>query len=90
MRIPDGYANQPPITSNATRTGAAGGAPPKASSDDTSSSGASAEKVTVSADAQRAAAQAESAKVDRLRSAINDGSFQIDTKAIASRIVDGG
>jgi flagellar biosynthesis anti-sigma factor FlgM len=40
--------------------------------------------------ARKAAADTDTAKVQRLRSAIDDGSFVIDRHAIASRIVDGG
>ena len=40
--------------------------------------------------AQKAAAEADAAKVEKLRSAIQDGSFVIDHQAIANRIVDGG
>jgi flagellar biosynthesis anti-sigma factor FlgM len=48
--------------------------------------------VTVSAQAQalsREAAQMDTAKVERLRSAIQAGTFKVDAKAIAKRIVDG-
>jgi len=48
------------------------------------------EKVTVSSDAQKLAAAAETAKLDKLRAAIQDGSFKVDHHAIAKRIVDGG
>ena len=52
----------------------------------------SGEKVTVSAQAQalsREAAQMDTAKVERLRSAIQAGTFKVDAMAIAKRIVDG-
>jgi len=50
--------------------------------------------VTVSAQAlelaQKASASADAAKVDKLRGAIQNGTFQIDRQAIAQRLVDGG
>ena len=52
----------------------------------------SAEKVTVSAQAQALSHQAttvDAAKVERLRSAIQSGTFKVDKQAIANRIVDG-
>ena len=52
------------------------------------------EKVTVSDEAKQLAAKsasdAETEKVGRLRAAIQDGSFKVDTHAIAKRIVEGG
>lgn len=50
----------------------------------------SGEKVTLSSQAQQLAANAENAKVQKLQSAIQDGSFKIDPHAIAKRLVDGG
>jgi flagellar biosynthesis anti-sigma factor FlgM len=53
----------------------------------------SAEKVTLSARAQELAQQqsatADTAKVDRLREAVNNGSFKVDLQAVAKGIVDG-
>jgi negative regulator of flagellin synthesis FlgM len=50
-------------------------------------------KVSVSAKAMQlsqASSDADEAKVSRLKSAIADGSFTIDSAKIASKIVDGG
>lgn len=53
----------------------------------------SAEKVTLSARAQELAQQqsatADTAKVNRLREAVNNGSFKVDLQAVAKGIVDG-
>ncbi len=89
MRIPDGYGKSTEITVPSTAKAAASkpeGAPATAPGTQV---GAGSEKVTVSENAQRAAAKAESAKIEQLRSAVESGSLKIDTKAIASRIVDG-
>lgn len=55
---------------------------------------AAGDAVNVSAHAlelsEKAANEADAAKVERLRSAIQDGSFVVDKQAIAARIVDGG
>jgi negative regulator of flagellin synthesis FlgM len=52
------------------------------------------EKVTVSAQAQelaaKAAADADDAKVQKLTTSLQNGTFKIDAHAIANRIVDGG
>ncbi len=52
------------------------------------------EKVTLSAQAQqladKAAADADDAKVQKLAKSLQDGSFKIDAHAIAAKIVDGG
>ena len=57
-------------------------------------SAADAVKVTLSAQARELSAQAsqsfDAAKVDRIKTAIGDGSFKVDSGAIAARIVDGG
>jgi negative regulator of flagellin synthesis FlgM len=50
------------------------------------------ENVTVSAQAQALASEAakvDTAKVERLRAAIQSGTFKVDNQAIAKRIVDG-
>jgi flagellar biosynthesis anti-sigma factor FlgM len=89
MRIPDGYGKSTEIAGPSTAKSSASqqaGAPATSSS---SPGGGGGEKVTVSATAQRAAAKAESTKIDQLRSAVESGTLKIDTKAIASRIVDG-
>jgi flagellar biosynthesis anti-sigma factor FlgM len=93
MRIQDAYGSYGLDGTGTTKAGGAGGAggsSPKVGPSPTSSQQPSGEKVTLSADAQRASAQAESARVEQLRSSIADGSFRIDPRAIASRIVEGG
>lgn len=57
-----------------------------------SSAATTGENVTVSAQAQALASQAaklDTAKVERLRAAIQAGTFKVDHQAIAKRIVDG-
>jgi len=55
--------------------------------------GGDAVKVTVSAQARelanRAGASFDAAKVDRLKSAIDGGSYKVDARAIADRVVEG-
>jgi negative regulator of flagellin synthesis FlgM len=95
MRIIDTYGRFNNPTVDGAKKGAAPAGPtPKADAGDTSSAGsAGGEKVTVSAQAQemarKAAAQADTAKVTQLRSAIENGTFKVDHQAIAKRIVDG-
>lgn len=70
-------------TNRSARDGAAGAQQPET---------ASAEKVTLSAKARQLAdksAAADSQQVERLRSAIDGGTFKVDRAAIAKRIVDG-
>jgi flagellar biosynthesis anti-sigma factor FlgM len=94
MRIIDTYSrfNGPAV--DTAKQGAAA-TPKTTTADPTSAAPAAAgDAVTVSDKAmelaQKAATQAETAKVQHLRAAIEGGTFQIDRHAIARRIVDGG
>ena len=95
MRITDTYGrfNLPAV--DATKQGTGTAAKPKSGGDEGASAPApGGEKVTLSSQAQelaqKASADADAAKVNGLRSAIQNGTFQIDHQAIARRIVDGG
>lgn len=94
MRIIDTYSRFSGPAVDTAKQGAA--ATPKTTADDTTPAApaAAGDAVTVSTKAmelaQKAAAHAETAKVQHLRSAIADGTFKIDREAIAKRIVDGG
>ncbi len=97
MRIVDSYNRFNDLAANtALQQGQAPGAAQKGSADGSrdATSAAKGDAVDVSARAkelaEEAAAKADAAKVERLRSAIADGSFVIDRHAIATRIVDGG
>jgi flagellar biosynthesis anti-sigma factor FlgM len=93
MRIDDTYGRLNDIAvKTAKQTGAA---TPKADADDSkASTTAGGDAVTVSAQAmqlaEKAAAQADASKVEKLRAAIEGGTFKIDHQAITRRIVDGG
>jgi flagellar biosynthesis anti-sigma factor FlgM len=94
MRIIDSYGkiNEPAIQT--TKQGAIAGQAPHAHKHGKTPPQVSGEKVTVSAQAQeladKAAADAETAKVDKLRAAIQDGTFKPNPQVIAKRIVEGG
>jgi flagellar biosynthesis anti-sigma factor FlgM len=94
MRITDTYGrfNNPAVET--AKQGAAATPVKKTDGDDASNAPAIGEKVTLSAQAQqlsqKAAADADSAKITGLRDAIQNGTFTIDHQAIARRIVDGG
>lgn len=95
MRIADAYSKlsiDKPTVSGAQA--AKGAERVKAGDASKSSSHGDAVKVTVSAQARELANQAaqgfDAAKVDRLRSAISNGSYKVDSSAIAARLVDGG
>jgi flagellar biosynthesis anti-sigma factor FlgM len=95
MRIVDTYGRFNVGGAETAKKGAAAGAAPKADADDAKGAASSgSDAVTVSAQAlelaQKASASADAAKVDKLRGAIQNGTFQIDRQAIAKRIVDGG
>lgn len=92
MRIIDRYGQQNALPLTATKQGAAAKGTPPAQSPSTAAPPAAGEKVTLSAKAQQLAdqaASADAAKVSQLRSAIANGSFRIDPRAIANKIVDG-
>jgi negative regulator of flagellin synthesis FlgM len=95
MRINDSYGrfNNPAVET--ARQGAGTAAKPKADDGGAVNTPApGGEKVTVSAQAQemaqKAASDADAAKVNGLRAAIQNGTFKVDHQAIARRIVDGG
>ena len=95
MRIIDSYGRFNDRSVNTASQGQAATSATKAGAGD--AKGASAtpgDAVTVSAQAQelaqKAAANADTAKVERLRTAIENGTLVIDHQAIARRIVDGG
>ncbi len=94
MRINDTYGRFNGPTVDSTRQGNRAASGPKADATEAQSSATGGtDAVTVSAKAhelaQQAATQADTAKVDHLRSDIQGGTFQIDKQAIAKRIVDG-
>ena len=91
MRIIDRYGQQNALPLTATKQGAATKGTPAGQAPATSQPAAG-EKVTLSAKAQELADQASSAdatKVSQLRASIENGSFKIDPRAIANKIVDG-
>jgi flagellar biosynthesis anti-sigma factor FlgM len=95
MRIADSYGRFNVGGTDTARKGAAAGATPKVGAGDSKGGATSgSDAVTVSAQAlelaQKASASADSAKVESLRGAIQNGTLQIDRQAIANRIVDGG
>lgn len=92
MRIHDTYGRFDSKSVDTTRQAQA---VPKADADDAKAASATqGDAVTVSPQAvemaKKAAATADSAKVEQLRSAIEAGTFKVDFQAIAKRIVDGG
>jgi negative regulator of flagellin synthesis FlgM len=93
MRIADAYRNSP-ANLNGTKTAAttAANGPAKAEESSANPSGAPPVKVTVSAEARRLAdeAKGDEARVDRLRQAVAEGSFRVDTRAVAKKIVETG
>lgn len=94
MRITDVYGKLNDRSVESTGKGAPAGQPPRADSAGGKPAAAAGEKVTVSDEAQKLAAKsqadAETAKIEKLRGAINDGTFKVDPQAIAKRIVEGG
>jgi flagellar biosynthesis anti-sigma factor FlgM len=95
MRIIDSYGRFNDRAVNTASQAQAATSTPKTGADEAKGAAAAqGDAVTVSAQAQelahKAATNADAAKVERLRTAIEDGSFSIDHQAIARRIVDGG
>ena len=95
MRIIDTYGkfNGPAVES--ARQGARANGAAKTSADDaTASTSSGTDAVTVSAKAlelaHSAAKGADDAKIEQLRSSIQDGTFKVDRQAIAKRLVEGG
>ncbi len=92
MRIIDRYGQQNALPLSATKQGAAAKAPSSTQTDASAPPAAGGEKVTFSARAQELADQtsaADAAKVDQLRTSVQNGTFKIDPRAIANKIVDG-
>jgi flagellar biosynthesis anti-sigma factor FlgM len=95
MRIIDSYGRFNDRAVNTALQGQAATSAPKTGAEDAKGTAAAqGDAVTVSAQAQelahKAAANADAAKVEKLRTAIENGSFAIDHQVIARRIVDGG
>ena len=96
MRIIDSYNRFNDFTVNTTGQGRGPAASQKGGAPESpeAAPAAKGDAVAVSAHAmelaQKAANDADAAKVEKLRSAIENGSFAIDRHAIARRIVEGG
>jgi len=92
MRIADGYGKLVPSSVDSAKGGTAAQRVKAGGEAATGAPAQSSDKVTVSAEAQRLAAQAAAggSKVESLRASIADGSFKIDRQLVASRIVGGG
>ena len=90
MRITDAYGKLNDRAVESTGQGVTPAQPSKTGAATTQSVGAQGEKVTLSDEAQKLADSAEAEKVGKLQSSINDGTFQIDSQAIAKQLVDGG
>lgn len=94
MRINDLYRLNTPATDTTKKTTGAIPAGKSSGEENGTAPQAGGEKVTVSAQAQElarnAASQQDAAKIEQLRSAIENGTFKVDHQAIAKRIVDGG
>jgi flagellar biosynthesis anti-sigma factor FlgM len=90
MRIIDSYGKFSGASVDSARQGRPAAGAPKA--DTVGSPAAGADSVTVSAQArglaEKAADRTDSARVEHLRSSIQNGTFTIDRQAIANRIVD--
>ena len=96
MRVKtDGYIGGTPVASGAAAAGKAREAQARAAQEAGGASEASESvKVTVSARAKELAAtqqadHVDQAKVVKLRTAIEDGSYKVDARKIAQKIVDG-
>jgi flagellar biosynthesis anti-sigma factor FlgM len=95
MRIVDTYGRFNVGHAHTAKNGAAAGSTPKTDAGNTKEAASSgSDPVTVSPQAlelaQKASAAADTAKVEQLHGAIQNGTLQIDRQAIAKRIVDGG
>jgi negative regulator of flagellin synthesis FlgM len=91
MRIIDRYGQQNALPLAGTKQGTATKGSP-AATPAASTQAPAGEKVTLSAKAQELSDQAsaaEASKVSQLRASIENGSFKIDPRAIATKIVDG-
>jgi flagellar biosynthesis anti-sigma factor FlgM len=92
MRIIDRYGQQNALPLTATKQGTAAKGTPAASQTGTTPQAPAGEKVTLSAKAQELAdnaAAADAAKITQLRASIANGTFKVDPRAIANKIVDG-
>ena len=86
MRINDGL-RKPGEAAGAGKS-SRGSGPDKAKTSDKTEQRDSV-KVNVSAKARELAENGESSKVEKLRSAIRDGSFKVDADKVAKRLVNG-
>ena len=92
MRIIDRYGQQNALPLTATKQGTAAKGNPSSPQSGTAPQAPAGEKVTLSARAQELAdhaSAAEATKVNQLRASIENGTFKIDPRAIANKIVDG-
>ncbi len=92
MRIIHGYGNTQGGSVGGTTQGAATRSSRDQAAGKPQGPSGSPEKVTLSAEARKladASTASDAAKVDRLRTAIQGGTFKIDHAAIAAKIVDG-
>ncbi len=93
MRIADAYRNSP-ANLNGTKTNgtSAANGPTKAEETGTPAGSSAPVTVTVSPEARRLAdaAKGDDARVERLREAVANGSFRVDSRAVAKKIVETG
>ncbi len=92
MRIIDRYGQQNALPLSGTKQGAAASKGTVAGQTGPTSQPITGENVTFSAKAKELADQtsaADTAKVEQLRSAVQNGTFKVDPRAIANKIVDG-
>jgi negative regulator of flagellin synthesis FlgM len=88
MKITDAYGKFQVSTPATSGTSGAKGVGPKAGAAQTHNPKDSGRvEVSEQAKALEAKASGDSAKIDRLKSAISDGSFKVDAKTIASKLV---
>lgn len=96
MRIVDAYRNSPahlngkPATSGAT--GAKGTTGPTEESAQKSAGSTGEVKVTMSDEARRLAAKAQddASRIEKLRDAVQGGTFKVDSRVVARKIVEAG
>jgi negative regulator of flagellin synthesis FlgM len=92
MRIIDRYGQQNALPLSGTKPGTAASKGSAAGQGGATAQPITGENVTFSAKAKELADQssaADAAKVDQLRSAVQNGTFKVDPRAIANKIVDG-
>ena len=93
MRIADAYRNNP-ANLNGTKTNgtSAANGPTKTEESGASPGTGAPVTVTVSPEARRLAdaAKGDEARVERLREAVANGTFRVDSRAVAKKIVETG